>query len=274
MPDVKLAQHFEVGAKVGVWPRSGDLFPGVDLLGKPVKTLTMSDGAEVKGLDEGRYWAARTDGEQGHVAFTAKDTPAPKQHVAAPTTADPQRTPLVHGGVEIHVGPRGTKVGGRVIETPIGRGQEAHPSLNQASVGDGVWQRSATPLGQATPVDPGELQPKPSQQDVKKGARQRSATELGESTEIADEAGPIRQEDYKGPQRSDTETGEATPIGSAEPRGTSVNPSSVEQAEGVRPTDGDKPERSAKSDTEGPNPEIAAEGRTRPRGSQRQSRKR
>jgi hypothetical protein len=55
---------------------------------------------------------------------------------------------------------------------------------------------------------------------------------------VSEDAGPQRQEDASKnlQQRSSTETGEQTPIGSAEPRGTSSNPDSREQAAGERPT--------------------------------------
>jgi hypothetical protein len=178
------AGYFHAGTKVGAHPRTGDLWPGVEALGKPVKTAT-SDGTTVEfdGLEPGRYWAA--DGSR-HVAFTAKDEVA--RRVRTPPSDgkyDPQKVPAVRESYEIRTGASGTKVSGKLVEAKLPKGQEPHPHLNQASIGD-VPQRSSTPLGQATPCDPAEPQPKPRQEDVKKGVQQRSATETGEATPIVD----------------------------------------------------------------------------------------
>jgi hypothetical protein len=105
------------------------------------------------------------------VSFTAKDTPAPRQRTAAPTSADPQLTPTwTLDQPEIITGRAGTKVAGRTVEEPVQRGIEPHPHLNQASIGGNVPQRSSTVLGQATPVDPSEPQPKPRQETSRRTA--------------------------------------------------------------------------------------------------------
>lgn len=217
---------------------AGGDFPVPGAFGPVVKSGKQGqDGVVLKGVDEGRYWAVC---DERAVGVVAKDQPAPKKRVEAPTSADPQLTPsfITHAGPEIVTGPKGTKVGGRLTEVPIDKGLEPHPHLNQASVSGKTQQRSDTPLGQATPVDPQEPQPKPRQEDVKK-VDQRSDTETGEATPFDGDAGPKRQDDAgkKLAQRSATEDGEQTPIGSAEPRGTSSNPDSREQAAGERPTD-------------------------------------
>jgi hypothetical protein len=244
VPDAVLSQSWPTGTSVKAIKKTGDFYAG----GAAVSSSKVSSDGTVtfKGLDAGRYWAV---GEVSDtpvvVSFTAKDVPAARQRTAAPKAADPQLTPTASSSVEIVTGPKGTKVAGRLTEVPVPSGVEPHPHVNQASVPGTVPQRSSTPLGQGTPVDPGEPQPKPRQQDVKKGTPQRSDTELGEATPITDEAGVERQEDFKGAQRSDTETGEATPIGSAEPRGTASNPDSREQAAGERPTDEPRVSRKA-----------------------------
>jgi hypothetical protein len=193
------------------------------------------------GLDEGqRYWAVGVvDGHERHVGFTAKNpTVTVKKRVEATGRFNPQLVPRVREGQVITTGPTGTKVAGRLVEVPLPKHlDEAHPHLNQASVSDSVPQRSATPLGQATPVDPDEVHPKPRQEDVKANVRQKSDTETGEATPIVDEAGPEPQANTRKRQRSDTEEGEQTPLGTAEPRGTASNPQSTDQAAGVRPTD-------------------------------------
>lgn len=236
---------FAAGATVKVYDRTGDHWPGQANLGGVVKSLKVGQDStgSTSGVDGGRYWVS--DGDR-FVGVTAKDFPEPKQRTKAPTSADPQKTPSAFAGVEIHVGPKGTKVGNRVVETKPAPGEvEPQPHVNQATISDKTPQRSATPLGQATPADPDEPQPKPAQADVKKGTLQRSDTEAGEATPISEHAGPQRQEDAKASlrQRSSTDSGEQTPLGSAEPRGSSDNPDSREQAAGERPTGKAKPSK-------------------------------
>lgn len=237
MPDVQLAGgQWPVGTKVSAYERTGDS-PSV---GNAVKTATVDDkGLQFKGLDSGLYWAVGEghDGSPQSVRFVAKDGSTPKKRTKP--TLNEQAIPRADPGVEIVTGAKGTKVAGRLTEVPLPRGQEAHPHLNQASVSDSTLQRSSTPLGQATPVDPDEPQPKPRQEDVKKGTPQASDTVTGEATPVVAEAGPDSQDDVgkRTRQRSDTEEGEATPLGSAEPRGTASNPDSREVAAGVRRTD-------------------------------------
>lgn len=260
--DVNLAGHsWPVGTKVSAYERTGDS-PSV---GSAVKTATVDDkGLTFKGLDEGTYWAVGEghDGSPQSVRFAAKSkNPAKKR---TKPTLNEQAIPRATPSVEIVTGPKGTKVAGRTVEVPLPKGQEAHPHLNQASVSDSTLQRSSTPLGQATPVDPDEPQPKPRQQDVKRGVKQMSDTPLGEATPIVEEAGPEPQEDApkRLKQRSDTEEGEQTPIGSAEPRGTASNPDSREAAAGVRRTD----EKRAKG--RGKDSKAAAKVRRTPRSKQ------
>lgn len=239
MPDAVLSQSWPQGTSVRAIRKTGDFYAG----GKAEATAKVNSDGQVRftGLDEGRYWAAgEVDGANVVVSFTAKEVPPARARTSAPTKADPQRTPQAFPvGVEITTGPKGTKVAGRLAEVPVPRGVEPHPHINQASVPGNVPQRSSTVLGQGTPVDPSEPQPKPRQEDVKGNVPQASDTETGEAVLVTDDSGPQRQEDSSKrlQQRSDTETGEQTPIGSAEPRGTSSNPDSREQAAGERPTD-------------------------------------
>jgi hypothetical protein len=243
-----LSGHFEDGSKVGVFERTGDFWPGRAALGSPVATSKVESGSShvtFRGLENGRYWAASTgkdDPDRG-VAFTVKDVPAARKRQAAASRGNPQAVPASRHQ-EIVTGATGTRWMGRVVHTPVEKGVEPHPSLNQASVSEGTQQRSATPLGQATPTDPDEPQPHPTQESVRKGTWQRSDTGAGEAEPVGD--GVQRQEDFEGPQRSDTERGEATPIGSGQPRGTDVNPDSRERAVGDRPTDEGEATRTAR----------------------------
>jgi hypothetical protein len=248
-----LSGHFEDGSRVGVFPRSGDFFPGRAALGDPVVSAKVEKGSSevtFRGLENGSYWAVSTekDAPDRPVAFSVKDKPTARS-TAAPRPATFEATPRV-SHQEIVTGATGTRWMGRLVHTPIPEGQEPHPSLNQASVKANTQQRSATPLGQATPVDSDEPQPHPTQEWAKsQGLAQRSETETGEAEPVGDRVDVPRQEDFEGPQRSDTETGEATPIGTADPRGTDVNPDSRERARGERPTDegaATKPRRAKK----------------------------
>lgn len=97
---------------------------------------------------------------------------------------------------------------------------EVHPGPAQHQVPEGTVQRSDTPLGIATPVDPDETLPYPHQgeKEYTSGKTlQRSDTELGMATPHTD--GPGKQEDSpKGLlQRSDTPLGIQTPIPGAPP---------------------------------------------------------
>lgn len=220
MGEANLAVHFADGAKVGAWPRTGDFYPGQQALGKPAATATAGgDGVKFTGLPNGDYWAAPVlkGGEKATdraVGFTVKDVPAAPKRTAA-VRADPQRTPRVDHA-QIVTGPKGTRLAGRLVHTPAPKGVEAHPARNQASVADSEQQRSATPVGEATPVDPDERQPHPSQDDVPDGTDQRSDTQAGEAQVVGDleheGGGALRQDEYDGEQRSDTEHGQATPI--------------------------------------------------------------
>lgn len=236
-PDATLGQSWPEGTTVKAVRRTGDFYAS----GRSEASAKVSKDGSVtlKDLDPGPYWAVgEVSGANVVVSFTAKETPRARARTEAPTRADAQLTPVASPSVEIVEGAKGTKVAGRLTEVPIPKDHEPHPHVNQASVPKGTPQRSDTPLGEGTPVDPGEPQPKPRQDQVKAKTWQRSDTELGEATPIPNEVW-VRQEDVKSgtPQRSDTPTGEAVVIGSAAPRGTSSNPDSREQATGERPTD-------------------------------------
>ncbi|MGZ6031730.1 MAG: hypothetical protein ACXWNS_08235 [Isosphaeraceae bacterium] len=232
MPDVKLAQGvFPEGSKVVAVPRTGDHFAG----GDPVASAKVDarDGIVFKDLEVGPYWLTDEDGSSA-VAFSSEHKPEEPVYTAPQNESIDWSTVPAVGDTQITTGAKGTKVAGRLVHAVPESHDVPAPNANQASISGKVPQRSATPLGEATPVDPGEVQPKPRQDEVKEGTQQRSDTELGEAAPLSPAAGPVRQEDFDGPQRSATETGEATPLDSAEPRGTAINPSSSEQAAGVR----------------------------------------
>lgn len=237
MPDVKLAQGaFPEGSKVKAVKRTGDFYAPDNQHTVATATVSATDGVVFKDLAVGEYWAVGD--APGAVRFSSEDKPAEPEYTPPRNERHDPTTVSQTAPTHIVVGARGTRVGEHLVHAKPERQDEPNPHANQASVPEGTPQRSDTPLGEATPTIKNEPQPKPSQADVAKGTQQRSDTEVGEATPLSPDAGPSRQEDVGKSvrQRSATETGEATPIGSAEPRGTADNPSSIEQAEGVRPS--------------------------------------
>lgn len=263
-----LVTSFPSGAKVELHKRYGDTFtPG----GDPVATETADEDSRARFEDlpaDVSYWAAQqlTNGRWHSVAVLSKDK-TEKERLSEEQVRErlTQTRPPGHPS-ETRVsgtGARSTHDAQRVLEatreqtwqatgrrsahspTPEGqRESEPQPHIKQSDISDEVWQRSATPLGEATPKPLGEPQPKPAQDDERlpDDQLQRSDTEQGEATPIpegeeSDAVSPSRkQEDVEDePQRSDTPTGEAVLKGEAGPRGSAKNPSSWEQARGERP---------------------------------------
>lgn len=104
---------------------------------------------------------------------------------------------------------------------------EPQPHPKQEDIPDSQPQRSSTPAGQGTPVDPGEPQPRPSQSDVKPGTPQRSDTPKGEATpKDPAELVPGAPQEGSGSllQRSDT------PGGTQAPKPTVKSPVRQEEA--------------------------------------------
>lgn len=90
---------------------------------------------------------------------------------------------------------------------------EVQPAAKQSHARD-LQQRSATPLGYATPVDPDEVPPYGRQED-QDGELARSDTRTGQAALIPVDTPPEKQEDAddgKLQQRSDTPHGVTTPI--------------------------------------------------------------
>lgn len=90
--------------------------------------------------------------------------------------------------------------------------REVQPAAKQSHARDLV-QRSSTPVGYATPVDPEEVPPYGKQEDHD-GNIARSDTATGQAALIPVDAPPEKQEDTDGDviQRSDTPHGVTTPI--------------------------------------------------------------
>jgi hypothetical protein len=241
MPDVKLAQGaFPEGLKVKAVRRTGDWFAPDNQDTVATATVSATEGVVFEGLEHGPYWlVGQLEGEDAPraVRFSAEDKPAEAQYMPPQNERHDPSTVAQATVHQVVTGPRGSKIAGRFVEMKPERQDEPNPHANQSSVPEGTPQRSDTPLGQATPAPRDEPQPRPRQDQVSKGTQQRSDTPLGEATPLHPDAGPQRQEDVAKnvAQRSATQTGEATPMGTAEPRGTASNPTSIEQAEGVRP---------------------------------------
>jgi hypothetical protein len=184
--------------------------------GKEVATATVDDDGRVQfksGVEVGgRYFIC------GH------DRGEPREVRVRGSRADDESTVLSQqpvgnvavktaGGAEIDVFGRVT-----APEREKAPGPEVAPGPAQHQVPEGTVQRSDTPLGFATPVDPGEVLPYPAQRDTGKSDVQRSDTEAGQATPIPP-AHPERQEDVQDGellQRSDTPHGVTTPIPSGD----------------------------------------------------------
>jgi hypothetical protein len=200
---VTVRGRFPAGERVRLVPRNSDTFhpPGV-----AVSTAKVDKTSEVTfgGLDEGAtFWvAAEIDGSWRSAAVTAKVPASPKLRMDRPTSEEAKPAQR-----ERQVEPPDTK--------PSKGETMPAPHMRQQDVPKGTVQRSDTPLGQATPVEPDEFQPKVPQSAVKAGTVQRSDTPHGEATpippgELDVEPAPA-QDDVKGLQLSDTPEGTATP---------------------------------------------------------------
>lgn len=216
---VTLRGRFPIGAKVGLYPRTGDFFRG----GTAIASQTVSkDGtASFTGLEEGaRFWvAADIDGTVRSAAVTAKVQPGAAKVVTAKEIRERLHSTRPVQGVVMVSGPRSTTSMRPAVKsvgepTPADeREAEPLPHLRQEDARN-VPQRSATLTGMATPKDPDEIVPAPSQQDIPRDTPQRSATEFGIATpkQIDEEAGGAKQEAARDiDQRSATELGVAEP---------------------------------------------------------------
>lgn len=228
---LQVGEHFAPGSKVEVHPRVTDTAPAG--YGKPVKTAKVDNSGEVK-LDGlvpfGDYWLTgeNVTGDDRTVAVTVPGrttAPASSQEGLAEElrlrgeAQNKIRSDHAHLEPASHVPASEARdlvgdVPDHNFEKSSSKESEPAPHVKQADIGKSVPQRSATPLGQATPVDPDEWQPRVPQHAVKKGTPQRSDTELGEATPVdPKEFEPgVPQDAVKGKQRSDTPEGTAEPV--------------------------------------------------------------
>jgi hypothetical protein len=213
--------RWPAGTKLSVQHRITDSYmPNAEV----VKSVSVPKDGElsVSGLEEGwQYWLASDDRQ---VAFTAKEAQqrpvsalaAQTEALGGPASAAPGRAtePNVITGARKSSDVRARHQSVLLDEDRKVVDPEPQPHVNQLDAKGP--QRSDTAFGEATPVDPKEIQPRPGQEDVGKRTPQRSDTEFGEATPVArDEVEPfISQEDVpKGVrQRSDTELGQAEPV--------------------------------------------------------------
>jgi hypothetical protein len=145
--------------------------------GEEVATATVDDGARVefkRGVEVGaRYFiVGQVDGFPLEVRARGRET-GDESAVLEQPPIGPDRRKLADGRFVDELGDR--------EKTPS---SAVGPAPGQHQVGKGVQQRSDTPLGYATPVDPDEQAPYPGQDDVKKNTDQRSDTERGQATPI------------------------------------------------------------------------------------------
>lgn len=120
--------------------------------------------------------------------------------------------------------------------------REVQPAAKQSHARD-VVQRSATPLGYATPVDPEEVPPYGRQEDHD-GNIARSDTETGQATLIPVDTPPDSQEDVQNGellQRSDTPRGVTTPI----PAGDAVQATLDRDAADSKDMGGTEPDKAS-----------------------------
>ena len=250
---LQVGEHFAPGSTVEVHPRVTDTVPAA--FGKAVKTAKVDNSGEVKlsGLEPfGQYWLTgeNTDGQDRAVAVNIPGQlsadPSSQEGLAEETRKRAEAMSKIRSQAA-HLQPasftpasEARDLVGDVPKANFDKSKgekEPAPHVKQADMPKGQPQRSATPLGQATPVDPNEWQPRVPQSAVK--GPQRSDTELGEATPVdpKEQEPGVRQEDAKGPQRSDTETGQAEPVAKgSKVEIEKVKDSSVSTAVGATPT--------------------------------------
>jgi hypothetical protein len=206
---VRLTGRFPVGTTVELREVAPGALPGGPPMGRVVsraKTDRESVTVFEDGVQEGvRYQAvAEVDGVVRAVTVTGKVPAADKVRTARP--------PAELAGA---------------LEDPLGRDDfheqefdgdlpelEAPGNMPRQDQARGELQRSSTPVGVATPMDPDETVPHLAQRDFADGkVLQRSDTEHGMATPIPDR--PVTQAEASAAgvwQASDTPVGTATPL--------------------------------------------------------------
>lgn len=222
---VTIRRTFDAGETVRLFDRTGDFFDA-ERVGNynEVKAAKVDKDSTVafSGLDVGRpYWAVQTSGRTVHVGVTGKEErvvrkPSPP---VTPGSFDPQTLSQVPRH-KISTGAHDTR--SRVVRDPRGHALPADPFAH-ASRGLPVKDEKVT--GGDEP-DPEHVR----QEDVPKNQPQMSSTVTGTAEPVRDE--PVKQEDSKGPQASDTELGLAAPV-------DAEGPPKLEDADGPQRVTGD-----------------------------------
>ena len=206
---VTLRGRFPKGTRVRLVKVRDESVLRTDLSDKAVDDQVVGDDGSVtfsKGVEKGqRYFiVGRVEGMPVEVRVTgrAKDDPA---EVLEQAPVQPDRVRLSDGSFA-----------DEAPEQEKAPALEVQPGPRQNQAGD-TPQRSATPRGIATPVDPEETLPYPRQEDVPENVPQMSDTETGQATPIHS-AVAIRQDEVPAgvQQRSATPVGVATPIPSGD----------------------------------------------------------
>lgn len=232
---VKLAGRFPVGADVELVKVRDERVLRTSAGDKVIASATVADDGTVeftKGVEVGtRYFVrGRVNGDLREVRITGTET-------ASAVLSQP---PV--GNVESTIGTTGKTLAQLAAENEEPPAIEVHPAAKQSQA-RGLLQRSATPLGYATPVDPDEVPPYGKQEDVE-GFVQRSDTATGAAALLPSGDIPEKQEDAtdgKLLQRSDTPHGVTTPI----PTGDGIQATLDRDAASAKDLGGTEPGKAA-----------------------------
>lgn len=260
---VRLSGRFPAGTKLELRERTGRRYADAERIVARAKsgkdsTVEFKDGV----LAGERYWiVGYVDDETRAVQVTGK-VPAPEK-VRRDRPGTESARP--HQRTEPEwITERRAASAQSLDEVPL-----SAVGIPQSAMPDDVQQRSATPLGEGTPVDPREQSPQVSQESIPDDVPQRSDTPHGAAALIPDgEQSPgLRQEDVAGvPQKSDTPHGEATPIETDALRRETIEDSSEAQAYGTVLIDGESDPTAEGSPGEPNDDEASAPVNTPPDG--------
>lgn len=231
-----LRGRFPAGATVELVKVDGPHVLRTSPSDKVVGSKTVSDEGEVQfssGVDVGDRYFIRgyVDGVLREVRITGT--------AAGEESAVLSQPPV--GNDEVKLG-SGKTLAEHAAEREDAPDREVQPAAKQSHARD-VVQRSATPLGYATPVDPEEVPPYGKQEDHD-GNIARSDTATGQAALIPVDHPPESQEDAddgKLLQRSDTPRGVTTPI----PTGDAVQATLDRDAADSKDMGGTEPDKAA-----------------------------
>lgn len=258
---VKLAGRFPVGADVELVKVKDERVLRTSPSDQVIGQETVGEDGTVeftKGIDVGgRYFVrGRVNGDLREVRITGTET-------ASAVLSQP---PV--GNDEVKIGTTGKTLAELAAEDEDPPEIEVHPAAKQSQARN-VLQRSATPLGYATPVEEDEKQPYGEQGDYE-GYEQRSDTEHGQAALVQDRV--ERQEDTDGSflQRSDTPHGVTTPI----PDGGALKATLERDASAAKDVGGTEPNKAATIAADGAAPAPTPPKRKAPAKKKTSARKR